>query len=44
MVNIESIGELKRNYHSVFKNKNIDYNYTGKPDVLEKFIRDIILE
>ena len=44
VVNIESIGELKRNYHSVFKNKNIDYNYTGKPDVLEKFIRDIILE
>ena len=44
VVNIESIEKLEQNYHFVFENKNIDYSYTGKSNVLEKFIRDVILE
>lgn len=43
VVNTASLFDLEPRYEQVFKLSNLNYDYTEKPDAVERFIKEIIL-
>ena len=43
VVNTASLLDLEPLYEQVFKLSNLNYDYTEKPDAVERFIKEIIL-